>query len=130
MGDVCQKYIFVLTESPSMSRTHRNTYKISIQQQDIKEIAAEANWMTGKPGKRYQYFILQFMNVNYHNSTSVQENGLFVSLNNPAALQMKLEVVVPDNPIIVTNGLKKTTATERRQGNTCPTFQWVALAVL
>lgn len=72
--------------------------------------------MTGKFEKRYHYFILQFMNVNYHNATSVQENGLFVSLKNPAALRMKLEVVVPDNPVIVTNGLEKTTATEGRQG--------------
>ena len=54
--------------------------------------------------------------MNYQNATSVQENGLFVSLNNSVALRIKWEVVVPDNPVIVSNGLKETTATERRQG--------------
>lgn len=75
--------------------------------------------MTGKAVKG-SHFILDSMNVNYHNVTSVQENGLFVSLKNPAALRMKLEVVVPDNPVIVTNGLEKTKAIERRQGIPAP----------
>jgi hypothetical protein len=87
-----------------------------MQQQDIQEISAQANWMTGTAEKRSQCFIAQLMNVNYHNVTSFQENGLFVSLKSSAALRMKLEVVVSDNPVIVTNGLEKTTATERHQG--------------
>jgi hypothetical protein len=33
---------------------------------------------------------------------------------------MKLEVVVSDNPVIISNGLEKTTATERRQGIPAP----------
>lgn len=35
-----------------------------------------------------------------------------MSLKNPAALRMKLELVVPDNPVIVTNGLEKIAAIE------------------
>jgi len=56
--------------SPSITCTHRNTYKLSTQQEDIKEIAARANWMTGKAVKG-SHFILDSMNVNYHNVTSV-----------------------------------------------------------
>jgi hypothetical protein len=47
----------------------------------------------------------------------------------PPPLRMKLEVVVPDNPVIVANGLEKTTASERRQGNSCSTFRRVTLTV-
>jgi hypothetical protein len=87
-----------------------------MQQQDIQDSSAQANWMAGTAEKRSQCFVVQFMNVSYHNVTSFQENGLFVSLKNSAALRMKLEVVVPDNPVIVTNGLEKNTATKRHQG--------------
>jgi hypothetical protein len=110
-----QKYILVWTANPSITRTHINTYNISIQKQDIQGISAQTNWMAGTAEKRSQCFVVQFMNVNCHNVTSFQENGLFVLLKNPAALRMKLEVVDPDNPVIVTNGLEKTTTTERHQ---------------
>jgi len=71
VGVECQKYVLVLPASPSITRTHRNTDKILIQQHDIKEIAAQANLMKGKAEKRSRYFILRFMNVNYYNATSV-----------------------------------------------------------